>query len=204
MEHSEPESRASQAPDFTVDSQPWLRRPGESAKAHAAADIYFKLRDERSLEVVAGRLRKHKSLIARWSAKYQWPARARAYDAGQAQLEQEAVDRYAKEQAVRIAELVRDQRAEKDLARQRYLDASKTIHKIPVLEQKRVVERYEDGREKTTQIFKPAGVRKTDEIRFADAAFALGDELIGAANTNAEPKLVTEYEIDPYVGAQEK
>jgi len=59
----------------------WERRPGESAKAYAAARVYFELGARRSIEVVAQRCRRSSSLLRRWSGHFQWVKRAVAYDA---------------------------------------------------------------------------------------------------------------------------
>ena len=58
----------------------WERAEGESAKAFEAFGVYRDLPlEERSLSAVAERLRKSKSLCARWSTQYRWVARVNAW-----------------------------------------------------------------------------------------------------------------------------
>jgi hypothetical protein len=59
----------------------WDRQPRESAQAYEAARTYFMLGADRSLEAVAQRLHKSKTIAGRWSARHSWVGRAAAYDA---------------------------------------------------------------------------------------------------------------------------
>lgn len=52
----------------------------ESARAYAAFVAYCELGPERSLQSVAQRLRKSKTLCARWSTRHDWQERAAVYD----------------------------------------------------------------------------------------------------------------------------
>lgn len=54
--------------------------PGESAKAFQAFAIYRDLGPDRSLERTAQALSKSSRVLAEWSGKYDWTARARAFD----------------------------------------------------------------------------------------------------------------------------
>lgn len=56
------------------------RRRGETAQAYEAARIYFDLRANRSIAAVGQKLGKSKALMERWSARWSWVERARAYD----------------------------------------------------------------------------------------------------------------------------
>ena len=56
------------------------RKENESARAFAAARLYFAMGPERSLAKVAQELNKPLSLINRWSARWAWVDRARAFD----------------------------------------------------------------------------------------------------------------------------
>ncbi|MBZ0279413.1 MAG: hypothetical protein K8L97_01650 [Anaerolineae bacterium] len=63
--------------------QPWLRQPTETAKAYHAFCFYRDLGAERSLVKVRNRCGKtaaYDRQIERWSAAYNWVARADAYD----------------------------------------------------------------------------------------------------------------------------
>lgn len=67
----------------------WDQQQGESAQAHEAARLYFGLGADRSLEVVAQKLTKSTTIIKRWSTRWTWVERARAYDQHLADIEQE-------------------------------------------------------------------------------------------------------------------
>jgi hypothetical protein len=56
------------------------RRDGETVQAYEAARVYFDLRASRSVVAVGQKLVKSRSLISRWSIKWDWVERARAYD----------------------------------------------------------------------------------------------------------------------------
>ena len=63
-----------------ADPNPWERQPKESAKAYAAFEMYRALGPARSIAEVAKECNKNQSLLNRWSGKWKWVARARAYD----------------------------------------------------------------------------------------------------------------------------
>jgi hypothetical protein len=189
--------------DLAAGTQPWLRLPSESAKAFAAAEEYFKMRDQRSVEAVARKLQKAKSLIARWSATNQWVDRANAYDAWLTQIDLKETERRVKQEVGKWAQRALEQNEEKYRAGQQLLETARTIHLLPSMEQKRTTERYEDGREKTVQVFLPGRVRKVDEIRFAKAGLSLRDEAIRAA-TSTEVPVPDDYDFPPYIGEQQK
>ena len=54
--------------------------PGESAQAYEAAKLYFEMAANRSLEAVAQKLHKSKTIVARWSGRWRWVERAADYD----------------------------------------------------------------------------------------------------------------------------
>jgi hypothetical protein len=58
----------------------WARKDTEGAEAFAAFEEYMNLGSERSLSEVARRCNKSRSLIARWSQRWDWVERARAWD----------------------------------------------------------------------------------------------------------------------------
>ena len=75
------------------------QQPRESSKAFAAFRIYLELGPERSLAVAADKLGKSKTLIERWSGKFDWPARVQAYAAHLALVEREAIETAARSKA---------------------------------------------------------------------------------------------------------
>jgi len=60
------------------------RLPDESARAFAARTEYVLLGPQRSLDALAQKYNKSRSLFARWSTEYDWAATARAWDDQQA------------------------------------------------------------------------------------------------------------------------
>jgi hypothetical protein len=65
------------------DAQPWLRWLREGERPYAAFVTYRDLGDERGLQRVADELAVSRTLISRWSAQWQWVARALAWDHAQ-------------------------------------------------------------------------------------------------------------------------
>lgn len=64
---------------------------GESAEAYEAAKLYFEMAANRSQEAVGQKLGKSRQLLSRWSAKWKWAERARAYDDHVAEQEEQAL-----------------------------------------------------------------------------------------------------------------
>jgi hypothetical protein len=67
----------------------WEQQPDEPAHCYEAARIYFDLGPRRSLRQAAQQCQHSPSALARWSARYHWVERARAYDAYRLKLEDE-------------------------------------------------------------------------------------------------------------------
>ena len=72
------------------------QQPKESNKAFAAFAMYLSLGAERSLELVARKLNKSKTIIGRWSSRYDWPERVGGYGAHLAIVEREATEALAR------------------------------------------------------------------------------------------------------------
>jgi len=64
------------------------RRPGESAKAFQAVQLYLKIGPARSQRAVATQLGKQPSQIQKWATRWGWNARALSYDEHLASEEQ--------------------------------------------------------------------------------------------------------------------
>jgi hypothetical protein len=61
-------------------AQSFEQQARESAKAFAAFSIYLGLGSERSLEMVRQKCGKSSRLIQRWSSRWNWDERVRAYE----------------------------------------------------------------------------------------------------------------------------
>src|SRR5258708_2446203 len=71
----------------------------ESAKAFAAFSLYLDLGAERSLEVVRVKCGKCARLIQRWSSRWNWGERVRAYEENMAAIERQATEALTREKA---------------------------------------------------------------------------------------------------------
>ena len=71
----------------------------ESEKAFAAFSLYLSLGPQRSLAEVAQKLHKSVTMLGRWSAKFDWPARVAAHGAHLAIVEREAIEAAARGKA---------------------------------------------------------------------------------------------------------
>ena len=74
---------------------PFEQQPKESTKAFTAFSIYLSMGDGRSTRVVAQRLSRSDQLIRRWSSRWDWTERVRAYAAHLAAVERQACEALA-------------------------------------------------------------------------------------------------------------
>lgn len=72
------------------------QHPRETGKAFEAFTAYLNMGPERSLAAVGRKLGKSASLVERWSAKFDWPARVLAQAAHLATVEREATEALAR------------------------------------------------------------------------------------------------------------
>ena len=72
----------------------------ESNEAFAAFKTYLELGAQRSLATVAEKHGKSKTMIERWSRRFDWPARVQAHAAHLALVERQAIEGLALEKAV--------------------------------------------------------------------------------------------------------
>ena len=61
--------------------KPWDRQPGEGRRAYEAFCIFRDLGDSRSIQKVDEKSTKNRTLLFRWSARFNWQRRADAWDA---------------------------------------------------------------------------------------------------------------------------
>ena len=73
--------------------------PREGAKPFAAFKVYLEMAGERSTAKVASQLSKSCALIRRWAAKFDWHARALAFDGEKARIEVKAIEDEAAKKA---------------------------------------------------------------------------------------------------------
>ena len=75
------------------------QQPRESSKAFAAFKTYLEIGPDRSLVGVADKLGKSRTLLERWSKKFDWTARVQAHAAHLALVEREAIEAAARGKA---------------------------------------------------------------------------------------------------------
>jgi hypothetical protein len=73
----------------TTSSSCWEQQADEPAYVYEVARVYFEDGPRRSLKAAASACNRHPSTVARWSARYDWQTRARAYDAYRLKQEDE-------------------------------------------------------------------------------------------------------------------
>jgi hypothetical protein len=77
--------------------------------------------------------------------------------------------------------------------------------KAPLFDQKRVVEAYEDGREKVTQLFKASRWAKRDALRYSVGGFAMTGAAIRNEGATAATQILEVDEWDkmvPFTGEE--
>lgn len=71
--------------------EPWVRQPGEGARPFAAFQMYRdQPRMERSVRRLAEAIGRSRTIVGRWSSRWNWVARVAAWDAEQDRLVQAA------------------------------------------------------------------------------------------------------------------
>jgi hypothetical protein len=76
------------------------QQPREHNRAFAAFKTYLELGAQRSLATVADQHGKSKTMIERWSRRFDWPARIQAHAGHLATIERQAIEGLALERAV--------------------------------------------------------------------------------------------------------
>jgi len=165
--------QATQAGPAADTAAPWSRMKGESGKAHAAFLIFRDLGPERTLGDVANQRRCHISLIRRWSAKWEWASRARAWD--------EAVNREA-EATLRQQRKAAVERRGQDIER---------LEKLCRAFLNGLVRRDENGQLQLDERVKPR-----DAVGF----YRLALEIERAVAATVEPEQAGDDEDDPTAG----
>ena len=93
----------------SIAEKPWERQKGESSQAFEAFSLYLKMGEKRSLRSLAQRLGKSSALMNRWSSRWNWQERLRAYenDLRRQEIEADRKDRKAmRERQIKTAMLM--------------------------------------------------------------------------------------------------
>jgi len=107
------------------------QQPRESDKAFAAFSLYLSMGPERSLAEVAQKLNKSVTMLGRWSAKFDWPARVQAHAAHLAVVEREALEA-----------VVRGRSAEWEKREQQLRETEWAMHERAIAAAKRGLDAY--------------------------------------------------------------
>jgi len=153
------------------------RQEKESAKAYAAARLYFEQGAEQSLASVARALGKSPSLIDRWSGRWQWGVRARAFDKELDKERRRAALKLAAAQGREWAKRAAEIRETGSALAQELIQKAREIVKSPLYKQE-----TKDG--KIT--LDPAGWSLKDGVKLGEAGIKLGLTLteVGGAQSD--------------------
>lgn len=138
----------------------WQRRVGESQQAFAAFQVYVELGAERSLGMVGQRLGKSKAICERWSAQWEWVARATAYDNHLSRIRQAATEAAVEAEARKWEERRSALREQEWTMAERLLERAGKMLEHPLTRTK-----GEDGK-----TLVPAGWRQVDVAAMVEMA----------------------------------
>jgi len=157
------------------------QQPRESNKAIAAFREYLDMGAERSLVTVAAKVGKSKTMIERWSRRFDWPARVQAQAAQVAEVERLAIERLAVEKAVEW------HRMHEGVKREAWREAEETIAMVRQARQEWLAKGRVPGWE---------GMARMLELAFKLKQFAAGmPSEIKEVNTHVTGTIDVEWEI---------
>jgi hypothetical protein len=157
------------------------QQPRESSKAFAAFKSYLALGPERSLVRVAGQHGKSKTMIEKWSRKFDWPARVQAHAAHIAEAERLAIEKMAVENAVEWHKL------HEGVRREAWKEAEETIAMVRKAREEWIAKGRLPGWE---------GMARMLELAFKLKQFAAGmPSEIKEVNTNITATIDVDWEI---------
>lgn len=153
----------------------------ESNKAFAAFKTYLALGPERSLVRVAAQHGKSKTMMEKWSRKFDWPARVQAHAAHIAEAERLAIEKMAVENAVEWHKL------HEGVRREAWKEAEETIAMVRKAREEWIAKGRLPGWE---------GMARMLELAFKLKQFAAGmPSEIKEVNTNITATIDVDWEI---------
>jgi hypothetical protein len=157
------------------------QQPRESLKAFAAFKTYLALGPERSLVRVAAQHGKSKTMMEKWSRKFDWPARVQAHAAHIAEAERLAIEKMAVENAVEWHKL------HEGVRREAWKEAEETIAMVRKAREEWIAKGRLPGWE---------GMARMLELAFKLKQFAAGmPSEIKEVNTNITATIDVDWEI---------
>jgi hypothetical protein len=156
------------------------RKPGESSRQYAAFKYYLGLGPDRTLAATRAKVKGSRRSIEKWSKKFGWVERVRAFEAHMADLERQAIERVAQEKAVEWWKLHEPTR------RRAWLEAEKAIDMV-----REARERWQES----GRIPGFEGMARMLELSFKLKQFAAGmPSEIKEVNTTVTGKVSVEWE----------
>lgn len=149
------------------------RQPGESAQAFEALQLYLQLRADRSLDAVARKCGKNRSLLSRWSQKWEWVNRAREYDDWLNTEQRQAFEARARVEAERWVEIDTELRNEKLQVARLIIDKVRKMLEFPL-----ATVRREQGPDGAVVTVMPARWSMGSISRLAETAFELSRQAV--------------------------
>lgn len=186
------------------------RLPNETTKAYNAFSVYRDLGPDRSLakaaEIFYG-ARKNLAQLGLWSRRYDWVARARAYDDHLELVARNAIEKHEAARAEEFAERRARLREGVLDAGEKALERMNKILEWPMSEQ-RLVQDGEDG-EEISYIFMPSRWTLGTTKQLLDVVLvAAGEKVSSPSGEDGEwgidPELVSEQSLNDYLALVEK
>jgi hypothetical protein len=153
------------------------QQPKESAKAFAAFKTYLELGEQRSLSSVAEQHGKSKTMMEKWSRRFDWPARIQAHGAHIAEVERMAIEKLAIEKAVEWHNL------HENVKREAWKEAEETIAMVRKARAEWIAKGRVPGWE---------GMARMLELAFKLKQFAAGMNVDEKKNANEPPQVRVE------------
>lgn len=175
------------------------RMENESAKAFAAFAVYRDLGSGRSLQKAAEMYAGSTSYVAqlkRWSSRFDWVARARAYDDWREMELQSALADHERRSAEDFAEREMRLRERSLSIREKAMDQAEKMLQWPLAEQRAI--RDEDGRE-IELVFVPARWSKASAVGLHNMAIGRGPVESQEAEAELDFSELTEEELQTIV-----
>ena len=167
-------------------NEAWRAMPGESPPAFAAASAYFEMRGERSITGLARRLPKTRSLLVRWSARWEWVRRSVAYDAWIVEQQMREYQAAARAQALAWQQRDTELRERQFDLSQCMLNKVDKMLEFPLATVTTEGQTLPDGRVVQRTVVKPARWAMGNTGRMAEAAFKLARSAVRNEGSTVE------------------
>lgn len=185
----------------------WERQPGESPQAYDAFSLYMTVKEERlgGTQEVANRSRKSRALIHRWSSRWKWVERYRAYENNQLLLTERAQQTALREGARLWASRRIDTREKGFELGMKLLERARLLLDLPVYEREvRETKLINDQIVETLTVLNfqqhPRDARMLAEtgLKLMRLSADMSTENLGVLNADVDLDSMTDEELDSY------